>query len=278
MIKAVLEITTTIGCDIRCAYCPQDTITRCYSEKNDGHRMMSFENFAAWLENVPAHVEIHFAGMAEPWLNPDCSRMVLHAHENGHGIVVSTTLCGMKPSDIDRIEHIPFLLFAVHVPDTNGWENINIDGKYIEVLDRFLRSNITQREFIAKGEPHALLKKLIGRKIKTTFLHSRAGNIEIDGRDLPERKKGVIRCLRDCRYNVLLPNGDVLLCCMDYGMKHILGNLNKSDYNTLFCDSEFLKIQQGLDDDRTEIICRYCEKYMATLLYYYFHKIKQFII
>jgi len=25
--------------------------------------------------------------------------------------------------------------------------------------------------------------------------------------------------------NVLLPNGDVVLCCMDYGLDHILGNL-----------------------------------------------------
>jgi len=29
---------------------------------------------------------------------------------------------------------------------------------------------------------------------------------------------------------VLLPNGDVSLCCMDYGLDHIIGNLHKQTY------------------------------------------------
>jgi hypothetical protein len=67
---------------------------------------------------------------------------------------------------------------------------------------------------------------------------SRAGNIE--GKmdvPTPTKLKGPIRC-RSCNdllnHNVLLPNGDVLLYCMDYGMKHILGNLLSVDYASLF--------------------------------------------
>ena len=34
--------------------------------------------------------------------------------------------------------------------------------------------------------------------------------------------------------NVVLPNGDVLLCCMDYAMKHRIGNLIEGDYFSMF--------------------------------------------
>ena len=34
--------------------------------------------------------------------------------------------------------------------------------------------------------------------------------------------------------NVCLPNGDVVLCCMDYGLKHKIGNLFEQDYYEMF--------------------------------------------
>jgi radical SAM protein with 4Fe4S-binding SPASM domain len=42
--------------------------------------------------------------------------------------------------------------------------------------------------------------------------------------------------------NVLLPNGDIVLCCMDFSYKHIIGNLLKSSYEDIFKNNEFLKI------------------------------------
>lgn len=59
--------------------------------------------------------------------------------------------------------------------------------------------------------------------------------------------------------NVLLPNGDVALCCMDYSLRHIFGNLLVSDYQDLFRSIEYHKLQKGLDDDSANIICRHCE-------------------
>jgi hypothetical protein len=46
---------------------------------------------------------------------------------------------------------------------------------------------------------------------------------------------------------------------MDYGMKHILGNLVSSDYTSLFNSEEVHKLQKGLNDDSLDILCRYCE-------------------
>ncbi|MER9007171.1 SPASM domain-containing protein [Mesorhizobium sp. M0862] len=34
--------------------------------------------------------------------------------------------------------------------------------------------------------------------------------------------------------NVLLPNGDVTLCCTDFERRHVLGNLLRDEYADLF--------------------------------------------
>jgi len=40
-------------------------------------------------------------------------------------------------------------------------------------------------------------------------------------------------CEEKLYHNVLLPNGDVSLCCMDYGLEQILGNLFESEYDDI---------------------------------------------
>ena len=49
------------------------------------------------------------------------------------------------------------------------------------------------------------------------------------------------------------------MCCYDFGLQHILGNLITLDYNSLFTGETFQKLKQGLNDDSIESLCRYCE-------------------
>ena len=60
---------------------------------------------------------IDFSGMAEPWLNKDCTKMVLYAHEKGFPIAIYTTLVGMTDEDFDAIKDIPVEEFVLHIPD-----------------------------------------------------------------------------------------------------------------------------------------------------------------
>jgi hypothetical protein len=55
-------------------------------------------------------------------------------------------------------------------------------------------------------------------------------------------------CVEGLYHNVLLPNGDVSLCCMDYSLENILGNLNKQSF-----DEVVPKYKSCFD------ICRRCE-------------------
>ena len=56
----------------------------------------------------------------------------------------------------------------------------------------------------------------------------------------------------------ILPDGTVVLCCMDYSMKHVLGNVNKQNVKEIYESEEYQKILKGLNDDKIDILCRHC--------------------
>jgi hypothetical protein len=224
---------------------------------------MTLDMYKKILSKIPAGTGIDFSGMAEPWLNPDCTEMILHTDERGYEIAVFTTAVGMNVSDVEKIKSIPFSHFKVHLPDTERYSKIEIDDPYLETLAAIVRSGIRNCDFMTMGTLPPSVRKVIGKSIKRTKMMARAGNLT-DKTDVPQpgRLAGPIRC-RSCgdslNHNVLLPNGDVALCCMDYGLQHILGSLLQDNYASLFHGDAFKRLQQGLDDDSFDILCRYCD-------------------
>ena len=220
---------------------------------------MSFDVFRACLDKIPLDTEIYFSGFCEPWSNPQCSKMVLYTHSRRHKINVSTTLVGMRLLDVEMFESVPFKRFFIHLPSVEGYENIKVDKDYLAVLEKISRSRIgVSYRFHGKDVHPGVRDLLKGVHKENVELMTRCANIEIKGVPHPEIKRGAIFCERLLRLNVLLPNGDVVLCCMDYSLSHILGNLLSSDYASLFKGSEFLAIQKRLKERSTDILCRYC--------------------
>jgi hypothetical protein len=167
--------------------------------------VLRFEQFKRALENVPQHVMVDFAGFSEPFLNPECVDMILHAYYSGHRVEVKSTLIGLLSEDIARITHIPFGAFWYH--DTNQ------EADWIE-----------REQAIRKTYP------FITQYQRVTAPTSRAGNL------YPEAKReGIGICVRSAEHkvNVMLPNCDVVLCCNDYGLKHKLGNLLETNFEDL---------------------------------------------
>lgn len=257
-----LEITTQIGCSNVCGYCPQDKLIAAYSKKSKVRRM-SFDAFKECIDKLPDSVNIHFSGMSEPWLNPDCTKMLLYAHQRGHQVRVFTTLVGMTLEDFETIESVPLASFWVHLPSVQWSSKIRITEDYLKLLERVASSTVINASFgTCQGEAFPVIKLILGyhqKKIIRYPLTTRAGNIFVNGVRFPEREDKVLGCNRDLRQNVLLPNGDVLLCCMDYGMRHVLGNLLAQDYEDLYKGEEFLKVERGACRDSADILCKTCE-------------------
>jgi hypothetical protein len=175
----------------------------------------------------------------------------------------------LKLEDIDQFKHIPFTNFHIHLPDAKMFAKIAVNKNYIAVLKKLLTSDIKNLMAMTMGPLHPKIKEILVTDIEQSEMISRAGNVEIVKNNF-KRKLGPLVCHRGSSadledrldVNVLLPNGDVSLCCNDYGLQNILGNLLKTDYVSLFQSDTFKKIREKMKAHDSDIICRNCHEAM----------------
>jgi len=248
----MIEITTNIldcGCIMNCLFCPQPTLLKNYKSNI---RMLSFNDYKKAIDKIPSNIEIRFAGFSEPWLNKKTTDMILYAHEKGHKIYIFTTGVGLSAEAFKRIEHITFEMFVLHLPDKQQNAHHNITPEYIETI-KYLKENVkvcrsstwTKRNLtldtMHMGVLHDSVKDIFPDSLNYQ-MSPRAYNLKNEYNIKPELKKKFLREINHgegnytCNFpegfhrNVMLPNGDMYLCCMDYGLEHKLGNIFEEDY------------------------------------------------
>ena len=265
--QSVIQITAQVGCKIDCKYCPQNTFVRQYVERGTNvEKSMSFKRFQEYLEKIDSSVILEFAGFSEPFFNPDCTDMLVYANKKGHPLELFTTLEGMTKKDFDRIKNIPFREVVIHIPDKENNSNITITEEYLEVLEMMLDAKKQDgSDFVnwasCHGEPADMVEEMIGNRIRIlSQLHDRAGNV--DGEEIEKLRdiKGSIRCsgTPNFDHNVLLPDGTILLCDSDWGMKHVLGNLKKQTYQEVLESETVKEIKKKMELQDSDLICRNC--------------------
>jgi hypothetical protein len=251
-----IEITTSVpkgGCTVDCLICPQKLLLDTYH----GDRHLKLDDFKRLLDKIPQEINIIFSGFVEPWLNKHATDMVYYAHEKGHGIAVYTTGIGMHPEDVDRLTKIPYYWdatngvggFCLHLPDAEGVGRHPITPLYIKTLERIaeLREQIPRFSCMSMGRQiHPTVAHLFPKFWYPEFF-GRAGNLTRELKLKPDLAKfqhvykdtpvsntpRTCGCIEHLYHNVLLPNGDVSLCCMDYGQDHIIGNLFEQDFDDI---------------------------------------------
>lgn len=247
-----LEITTKIGCPIDCTDCPQLLLRSRYT----GKKVLSFKDFKTAVDKVPTGTRIDFSGMCEPFANKHCTDMILYAAERGYPLALYTTLQGATMEDWQRLKNVMFEVVTIHLPDKEGRSHFNITDEYIDLLHRWDCHNYSCHGTIDERVLPLRPRNLI------TFMHDRAGNVT----DRPHRRLDTERPLTCCTsgkamdHNVLLPDGTVLMCCMDYGMTGVFGNLLEQDYMDVIASPTACAMRGTLE--RGESICRHCANAM----------------
>jgi len=230
-----LEITTVIGCVNRCKYCPQKKLVYNYHLQAKQPKEMAFADFDTIISTVPKTVRVDFSGFSEPFLNPEGSRMMRAAGLAGHPVALYTTMVGMTEKDVAIIQGMMFDIIVIHrtaSPElTDDWFKKKRDALMVAV--------------------DAKIKNLDDRVHSPV---SRAGNLyagitPIEG----PLHCGV--CGDQFDHNEVLPNGNVYLCCMDYGLKHKIGNLLNQSWESL--DREGIRKLSGAMS--SDLLCRSCE-------------------
>lgn len=266
--NGTMEITTKIGCTMRCKYCPQSLLIREYTQDSKRPIMMSMDTFKQCIDKIPDYITIDFSGMCEPWLNPQCTDMVEYAAKVGHPIRIFTTLVGMTMNDIERLGRLEVEQLVLHLPDAQGNASIPVDADYIKRLSVMIHTVEARNKGISC---HGTLAQEVVPLIDQSWnigseLIDRAGNLELE--DIKHQEiPGEIFCDLcgfELNHNVLLPDGSVVLCCMDYGMKHILGNLLTQSYEEIVSGEVMNGLRDGLHAGNSEILCHSCSNARST--------------
>ena len=245
-----LEITTHIGCPMDCTDCPQALLR----SKYQGRKTMDFEDYKKAIDKVPKFVRIDFSGMCEPFVNKHCADMILYAADKGHPLALYTTLQGATEEDYEKLKDVKYEVVTIHLPDAEGRSHFNITDEYLEILSKWECNN-----YSCHGTVSEAVKPYIKQgKNLITFMHDRAGNVESRPHtSIPtDRRMSCITSGLSLNHNVLLPNGHVLMCCMDYGMTEVFGNLFDEDYMRIVKSAEADRMRNLLFGG--ESICRHC--------------------
>lgn len=259
-----LELSLTIGCQLDCLYCPQKLLlSKYYGENKQRKSKLSFEDFKTVLKKVQSGASISFCGMSEPFHNERCADMICYAYEKGYKISLLTTLIGMTMEDFNKIKDIKFDSFVLHIPDRENHSKFRIDEPYLTLLDS-VNKTIDIDYYSCHGSVSPLVKDIIDKdKYAGIALGDRAGNLEISS-PISTYKDGKIACYHGSEAQVggwtpvMFPDGSLVLCCQDYGMKHILGNLITQSWSEICEGEEYKKFREGLVNDSIDILCRKC--------------------
>lgn len=254
-----------IGCRVACIYCPQDKISRRYFGAD---RMMKFDDFKTYIETVPRRVVMHFTGFAEPFLNPQCTDMIEYAARRGHPIYISTTLAGLTHENIHRLSKLAYEQFQIHLPSAGKLMNLPINDEYFALLSELMKARIITDLHFHGDEVHPALGEWLRQhavESQEFRIQDRAGNLNTDKVKkkvskpviTAARPNGRLRCDRIYQ-NVLLPNGDVALCCMDWSAEYVLGNLKRDRFDALYRSETFRRVLRGLKTPGADILCRTC--------------------
>jgi hypothetical protein len=269
----VMELTTMIGCPLMCTFCPQDNLRE---EYGTGQKYMKQVDLTKMLVKLPKDTRIDFSGMSEPWANPECTDMLEEVLYMGFNVAIYTTLYGMKDPERVRkvLENHPnqVEVIMLHLPDANGnmkgWKNSEKWQHAIAVMSHTkVPCGIGAMTMDSSGLVHPELQKMVGR-LPGWKGHTRADSLDTEqvagqAISITPMNTFSLTCASTPFYdrNVLLPNGDVVLCCMDYNLKHVIGNLLDQTYEEIFQGKPLLDLIAINEEAKFSkcSICKSCE-------------------
>lgn len=269
----VMELTTMIGCPLMCTFCPQDSLRTTYG---DNTKYMQPMDLMTVLAKLPKNTRIDFSGMSEPWANPAATAMLEMVLYLGFDVAIYTTLYGMVDSEKVKkaLETHPSQVKVVmlHLPDANknmkGWKMSDEWMHALQVMSTLqVPCGVGAMTMDGSGLVAPELQGIVGR-LAGWQGHTRADSLPVEqigaqNISITPINTFPLTCASTPFFdrNVLLPNGDVVLCCMDYNLKHVIGNLLTQTYDEIFAGEKLAEIIKWNEADGFNkcSICKSCE-------------------
>jgi len=259
-----IEFTMQVGCSVGCEFCPQSTFVKNYKSHIKRFTLENFEKALKNIENSTIKV-IKFSGFSEPLENSAIYDCIILAHKKGYNVELITTLKNFSKDSFEKIKDLPIKChISIQPPFANNRKGLS-DAEAWGNFEQLLSLKPTCELVIGCLDYNLSLEqkkalKAIENKFNITITYekytTRSGYLSKT--DFTYKHKKLV-----CKHNmgaIVLPNGDLALCCMDFGLKHIIGNIFEQHYNDILNGSalrDILDIMLGKKDG--DILCHSCE-------------------
>lgn len=283
-----LEISVTVGCGRMCTYCPQNLHVLKFREIfGRADRALTLATIERMGTTIPADIFISWTGFSEPLDGIEFGPIVEYFFRSGNRQEISTTLFGAVASiqyficNLGKFERI-----ILHLPDDSGRMRGQINEQYLDNLSSLLEEGarlgcLERVTFVLAGSRfhssvETVLKEAVaGRLIKRhqikvmNVLLTRQSAVDPHAlgfsrwrAEQSKKREGFHYCAYG-RVNsgVLLPNGHVALCCMDYGLGGCRGSIHSSSISDLLNIVEDDPGRRGAFESGAYTPCSRCEFY-----------------
>ncbi len=263
----VANFSTRMGCSVACAFCPQKALMSNYKSSE---RLLTRDNFIKAISNIKGSPvkSIGFGSFSEPLENENFYDFVNMAFDNGYGVDISTTLKNLSIDGLKKIKDRD-IFYGISIqpiginnryglPDEEAWGNIR---KFFELNPKG-NIHLWCVDNNLSDDDKEILNKRVERytsiKIEYNKITSRGGIITNLGNTPLLKQKSLV-----CKLflgPVILPNGDITICCNDFSLKHISGNIYKQTLNEIIYGdfiNNFIKIMYG--EKMGDILCHSCD-------------------
>jgi radical SAM protein with 4Fe4S-binding SPASM domain len=260
----IIEFSLYTGCEINCEYCPQLSLHKASRKK-----LMSFDEYKSALDKIPSYVSIVLAGFIDPLLYKDLPRIVEYTKNKKHKLYIATTLPDKIKKNVELfLNKSNWDGRTVHLRDEfmNYKENSEDYYKALDIYFSQFNDKLRDNRFSFLG---SVLDKRIEDLLHKHNLYTYFSKVvpykridsTVKSETVQDNKflKGSIYCTRGFyRKQMIAPDGDVVLCCMDVEKRHILGNIYEMNYNDIYKSEEYKKVIKGFNDETLNTICRKC--------------------
>ncbi len=271
-----VQIQTQSGCNGRCVFCPnEDTLKAGISQGK-----MSEELFRKIIDDLaetnPNRVSLYL--MNEPMADKRLPDFIRYTTERipQTSTLVTTNGTYLNAERAEAMISAGLKRLKVSLQSLDPEKNRAIMGysseKVIEgvlatkrVMDRMRATKFDLRVsmVVTKDNREEIDRarrfwKRNGVRLVTSALENRGGNIG----NAEEMNDGAMHvrdhCIRPSREMCILYNGDVVLCCVDWYRKVILGNVAERHVAKVWNDEPVQQIREGFSEQKPELLPDLC--------------------
>lgn len=274
-------IENTNHCNAACVMCPRELQTR---DKG----IMDFELYKKIIDEISIYKEtvkrVHMHNFGEPLLDKKLSERIKYAKSKGIRhvyFVTNASLLNQKNSELLISSGLDEFKISFYGVDKESYNNTMINLDFDKTLNNIIKFFEIRKKLKSKN-PKIILQlipnSLKGNNTKEKWIKLFNNYIDLnigdrfnffdlhnfgDGRNYIDTYNKVIRntCNYPWRTMVILQNGYVTACCLDYNGSINLGNLNSKSILEIWNDDKYNKLRNDFNklDYSNYNVCQKCD-------------------